>query len=64
MSTNKLEQTVRQEIENESAEEQAMSEFEMMEFERDFCIGMNMMLGQSYDEAQVSAQDWMREARE
>ena len=38
--------------------------FNELEFERDFCIALNMMLGQSYDEASVSARGWMNDARD
>ena len=40
------------------------NEFNELEFERDFCLALNMMLGQSFEEASKSAKEWMSDARE
>lgn len=39
-------------------------EFSEAELERDFCICANMLLGQNYEEAQRSAKEWMKDARD
>ena len=41
-----------------------MSNFDEVELEHDFCLLMNMMLGESYEQAQKSAKNWMADARE
>ena len=33
-----------------------------LEFERDFCIAINMMLGKTYEEAVREAREWVEEA--
>ena len=33
------------------------------EFERDFCVACNMMLGQSYEQAQISAKEWVEDSK-
>lgn len=41
-----------------------VDDFNEAEFERDFCVALNMMMGKPYEEALIEAKQWVEDAKE